>query len=61
MPVSSEPEIVPGWTSQDRSSACPWQAVEPARLVGGVQRRGQQAGGDEDEDQAGDAEEARRG
>ena len=34
------------------------EAVDPARLVGGVGGGRQQAGGDEDEDQAGDAEEA---
>jgi hypothetical protein len=34
------------------------QVVEPARLVGRVQGGGEQSGRDEDEDQAGDAEEA---
>ena len=57
MPVSSDGCTVPGSTSQVRSMAWLLERVEPAGLVRGVRGAGQQAGGDEHEHGAGEAEE----
>ena len=60
MPVSSEAVQVPGTTSQVRSMAWLWTKLTQPGLVGGVGGRGQQAGGDEDQHEAGEPEEARQ-